>query len=311
MSSADTTAMLEADRSKWPSVAIVVLNWNNYEDTAECLRSVRDINYLEYDVIVVDNGSTDNSGERLRDEFEWCEFVFNDENRGFAGGVNTAIEGRISQYGYFLIFNNDMVMDNDTLALLVSAAENSSSVGIVSPKTVYHDRDEIQTGERKFNEYSLAFENVHEGLPPDQVSGVKLVEAVSGGCMLIDSGMIQEIGLLSEKFFFGGEDVEYCLRARRKDWKIALQANTSVEHKPHSTTGSDNRFTQYHSTKNRIRLGLKSGYLGKIGILRKFVADATRVVGFPFLGRSEEAIAITLAYLDIVLQQERKRTELL
>lgn len=294
-----------------PSVAIIVVNWNNYDDTAACLESLKQIEYPNFQPIVVDNGSTDGSLEKLQSEYERCKFVCNTENLGFAKGVNSGIEGRVDSYDYFLLLNNDMVLEEGALDLIVGASEASSTIGIVSPKTVYFDRDQIQTAGRRFNRLTLSFENVHEGMDSDELSGIIETEAVSGGCMLIKSRMISEIGILSENFFFGGEDVEFCLRARASNWEIVLQADASVRHKAHSSTDSDNRFLQYHSTQNKIKLGLKTGIAGKVGILYKSVRDFTRVVGLPLLKRKAEAKAIVDSYMDLIRGKTRKRTDLL
>lgn len=304
-------SVLGEDQSNWPSVAIVVLNWNNYEDTATCLQSLKSVEYPNLDVIVVDNGSSDNSAYRLQRDYNWCNFVLNNTNKGFAKGVNSGIKGRTNDYDYFLLFNNDMTMENDTVCSLIYAAEKTAGIGIVSPKTVYEDNDEIQTAGRRFKKTTLSFENIHNGINKTEISGIMEVDAVSGGCMLLNTKMINDIGTFCESFFFGGEDVEYCIRARQHNWSIILQADTLVKHKPHSTHGTSRVFNQYHSTKNHIRLGLKTGTYGKIGILNKLVSDFLRVLILPLLSRGKEAQMIVMGYFDLLLKRDKKRTELL
>ena len=161
-----------------PKIAVVILNWNGSEDTLECLESLRQIDYSNYNIILVDNASSDESLERIRKycrgeieikssffkysrrnkpaetieytkeesekrESNFAEIVLikNDKNYGFAEGSNIGIRYGLnnSDLDYILLLNNDTVVDSDFLRELVKVSENSHEIGFASPKTYYYD----------------------------------------------------------------------------------------------------------------------------------------------------------------------------
>src|ERR1039457_4136566 len=123
-----------------PKVFIIVLNWNGLKDTLECLDSVFKLEYPNFEVIVVDNASTDNSVEVIREKFQQVILIENKENLGFTGGNNTGIRHAL-QLGtdYFWLLNNDTVLEPDTLSRIVVTADNDSTIGMISPVVHYHE----------------------------------------------------------------------------------------------------------------------------------------------------------------------------
>lgn len=296
-----------SSHQEWcPEVAIIILNWNNFEDTAECLESVREIDYPNYETIVVDNGSTDGSGQRLKETFEWCKFTFNEENLGFAGGVNSALESLCDEYDYFLLLNNDVVIEQDTLSSLLQAADLDPNIGIVGPKLLYPDSELIQSSGREYK----SFRNLYEGKHKSEISGITEVGGIIGACMLINAEMMSQIGTLDEDFFFQGEDREYCLRAQSDGWKIAVQAGATVSHKHHSSSSIG--FRRYHRTKAHILVRAKATQYSFLSILVEFFYDTIRAIGHTILGNPTESKAILLAYYDLTLgDRQDPRLELL
>ena len=161
-----------------PKVAVVILNWNGYEDTIECLESLRQITYSNYSTIIVDNASSDTSLEKIRKyckgeievksaffkhslinkpvkiveytkeqckkiEFNSAEVVLikNDKNYGFAEGNNIGIRYGLNNLNpdYFLLLNNDTVVDSDFLRELIKVSESGREKGFASPKTYYYN----------------------------------------------------------------------------------------------------------------------------------------------------------------------------
>lgn len=160
-----------------PHITIIILNWNNWKDTVECLESVYKINYSNYDVIVVDNGSEDESIEKIKEysqgnlkieskfstynpeskpidliEYSKEDFslnensqklilIENDDNYGFAGGNNIGMQFVLDKLEteYILLLNNDTVVDKDFLTHLVNAASKDPEIGFVGPTVLYYD----------------------------------------------------------------------------------------------------------------------------------------------------------------------------
>ena len=120
-----------------PKVSIIILNWNGLDDTIECLESLQKITYPNYEVIVVDNGSRGNDAQVLREKFgDYIELIQNDKNYGYTGGNNIGIRYALhnSSWDYFLVLNNDTVVESGFLTELVNIAESAPSSGIAGPK---------------------------------------------------------------------------------------------------------------------------------------------------------------------------------
>src|SRR4051794_37273189 len=115
-----------------PKVAIVVLNWNDGAATLACLGALRSIDYPNIAVIVVDNGSTDGSAQRIRDS-AFVDLVVNPTNLGFTGGVNVGIARAMATTAdYVWLLNSDATTQPDVLSRLVATAETDERIGLVS-----------------------------------------------------------------------------------------------------------------------------------------------------------------------------------
>jgi GT2 family glycosyltransferase len=225
---------------KRPRVAIILLNWNGIEDTLECLESLRALTYPHYDVIVVDNASDGNDVSRLREGFgDAIQVIENDRNYGFAAGSNIGIEYAISAYGadYFLLLNNDTVVDPGFLDCLVTTAESSAHIGIVAPKIYHYDlrgRSDVIWYAGGRTRWWRLWAYCHVGKDSDDLPRYQTVAEVdwaSGAAMLIKRRTIEAVSLLNSSYFFGFEDMEYCFRAREHGFKIVYVPASRVWHK--------------------------------------------------------------------------------
>lgn len=302
--SGTTSDILGTNTDDWPEIAIIILNWNNYEDSAECLESLKEVEYSNHRVIVVDNGSTDGSGDRLADEYDWCEFVFNETNRGFPGGVNVGIRAaQKHDTDYVLLLNNDAVIDANALREMVSVGESNDDAGIVSSLILDYDDEIVHDAGREFVFHTLEYENPYQGRSESSLAGTHEVEGISGCCMMVKSELINQIGVLNdEQFFFGGEDIDYCLRAKNAGWRIIVQLDAPVYHKVNSTAGSDSEFKEYHQTRNKLWMGYSyGGLVGIVGIARKSLRNLRRVVALLLNGDGGRPTAIFKAYADFIM----------
>ncbi|WP_117594484.1 glycosyltransferase family 2 protein [Haloprofundus halophilus] len=248
MVSTESSTSLYNNVTDWPTVAIIVLNWNNYEDTAACLHSLQSIDYPNYHVIVVDNGSTDDSGERLESNFEECQVMYNEDNLGFAAGNNRGIEKAMREgYDYVLLLNNDTVVLDCFLQPLVRSAEKNDRAAIVSGVIYTHFPDKIHSAGMDFSLNLLRPTSITE------IKGVEYdVDYISGAMMLFSREFFDQCGLLDESYFFAMEDMEICLRAKKNNWRVLVNSNSQIQHSIGSSSGSKNPFRYYHSTRNRL-----------------------------------------------------------
>ena len=223
-----------------PKVSAIILNWNGLEDTTECLQSLEKITYPNYEVIVVDNGSEGNDVQVLAAKFgDNIQIIQNDENLGCAKGFNTGIRYVManSQADYILIMNNDVVVAPDFLDELVRVAESDDKIGMVGPKIYYYDyegrKDVIWFAGGEIRWWSANINRSIGGNDDDlpKYQAVRNVDWLTGAVMMFKSSLIEKIGLWNPSYSFGCVDTDYCLRARKHDFRIVYVPTAKVWHK--------------------------------------------------------------------------------
>ncbi len=227
-----------------PRVSIIVLNWNGVRDTIECLESLQRITYPDYEVIVVDNGSDGDDAEVLEERFgDYIHLIRNDRNLGFAGGNNVGMRYAMkSGAQYVLLLNNDTVVDADFLTHLVEQSELDDRIGIVGPKIYYHDfkgrSDIIWSAGGRIQWWRLQIYR-HIGLNDEDLPRYRntvSVDWVTGAALMIKRCVIERLSFLNPRYFFRMEDVEYCIRARKEDYRVVYVPAAMVWHKVGAST---------------------------------------------------------------------------
>jgi len=239
-----------------PQVNVIVLNWNNYEDTKKCLESLQQATYPNLKVIVVDNASADESGKRLQAEFPHFRFIFNEKNLGFARGCNVGIRAALKDEtcAYVLLLNNDAVVTPNFLEKAVEAAERDTLIGLVGGKILkfpesrtiwyaggYVDQWRGQAVPRGFSE-----------LDHGQYDQPEEVGFVTGALMLIRREVLEEVGLLPEDYFFGVEEWDYCLSVKRSGYKLYYVPEFVVYHKADGSHWNYDPVYVYNYYRNKL-----------------------------------------------------------
>lgn len=288
----------------YPTVCIIVVNYNNFEDTDECLSSVQDINYPNYCVLVVDNGSTDESGKKLAKKYEGFNFLHKSKNDGFAGGNNAGMKKALDNgVDYLLLLNNDTIVTPNILHSLIEAGENNPKSGIIAPKVVEYSGNRVLESGRELNCNKIHLKSPHGGKKLDELKGIEPANIVSGCCMLLKDCLIQDIGFLdSTRFFFGGEDIDFCLRARDSGWEIITQQNIFIRHKGSGTSTAGSPFQRYHFVRNKLYLYQKHPDNFPIwALIYRIIIDGMRAIKSIYTGDKEKTKAILYAYIDAIL----------
>ena len=253
-----------------PLVSIIILNWNGWKNTLECLESLYDISYPNYRVILVDNGSTDRSVEIIKN---WVDkkkknpsysrvktsFIINDRNEGFVGGNNIAIKKMLKEgkSDYILLLNNDTVVNKDFLTELIKVAENRNNIGIVGPKIYNYDlkngRKIIQSVGATINLYTgNVSTHGNQQIDRRQFNKIRTVGYVHGACLLIKHKVIRDVGLLNDKLFAYFEDVDWCLRAKEKGYDIIYVPTSTIRHKGTQSSLKMPELLMYYRVRNRF-----------------------------------------------------------
>ena len=239
-----------------PRVVIVVLSWNGRDDTLNCLASLRLLTYPAYQVVVVDNGSTDGSVEAIRAEYPDVSLIETGENLGYVGGNNAGLSWALERGGdYVLLLNNDTEVAPEFLSELVRVAESVPSVGIVGPTIYYFDRPQTiwsaggaidwARGETRMIGLDEA-DTGQFGCEP------RPVDFVTGCALLVKSRVIQQIGMLDLRFFAYYEDAEWSVRAARAGFAIWHVPSAKIWHKILPERRAASPQTHYYMTRNRL-----------------------------------------------------------
>lgn len=222
----------------WPKVIAIVLNWNGKRNTIECLESLRHLEYSNYEIIVVDNASTDGSQKFLRENFPEITLIENERNLGFGGGFNMGINTSIRLGAdYVLCLNNDVVVDKNFLRELVKVGELSTKIGGLCPMEYYYDkpnRINCAGGTIKFPR-SKVFG--HGEVDSGQFNKVGETRLLSGPAIMLKLNALLDVGLFDTSYFYGPEDKDIALRLIRKGYKLIFVPTAKLWHKTLGATG--------------------------------------------------------------------------
>ncbi|HLH73097.1 MAG TPA: glycosyltransferase family 2 protein [Chloroflexota bacterium] len=231
-------------------VSVVIVNYNGRELLAECLESLRRQTYRLYEVIVVDNGSTDGSVAWLREQFPEVKLVSLPENRGFAGGSNAGIAA--AQGEFVATLNNDTIVAPNWLEELVCAMADQPDVGMVSAKMLFwHQPKMVNTTGIAIDRTGIAWDR-HGGWADDLMETPVEVFGPSGGAALYRRAMLDDIGVFDEDFFCYLEDVDLAWRARLAGWRCLYAPKARVIHHHSATSVENSPFKRYHLGRNKV-----------------------------------------------------------
>ncbi len=218
-----------------PKVVIIIINWNGIRDTIECLESLKNMEYSNYSIVVVDNGSSGDDTTVLGQMFGgWIDLLCNHTNLGFTGGNNVAIRHALrTGVDYILLLNNDVTVEPDFLRDLVTYAETRQDVGVFGPSICSYARPSIldSTGGRVSFWRGWSANNNAGVSFSQRPSNPEEVDFVEGCSMLIKRSVIECIGLLDDQYFAYWEETDFCVRAKRAGFKVMVVPESRIYHK--------------------------------------------------------------------------------
>jgi len=208
--------------SSYPFVSVIVVNWNGKGRVEACVESCRRLSYPNYEVIVVDNGSTDGSAEIVEVSFPDVHLIRIGRNIGFARASNKGILAAKGEY--IAILANDIRVDSMWLSCLLNELVKSSDsgggcVGVAGGLIYFQDAPELIWGGGGFIDW-LTGSMWHPHAYEKSVEIASDVDFVSGGATLIKREVFDRIGLLDEDYYLYSEDVDFCVQARRAGFNV-------------------------------------------------------------------------------------------
>lgn len=236
-----------------PSVAAIVLNYDGREVTLQALASLCAVDYQPFEVVVVDNGSTDGSYEAIAAAFPEVVQVRTEQNLGPAGGANLGIRHALERgFDYLLILNNDIEVAPDMVTEMVRLAESDPAIGLVGPKAYYHgDPSRIWAagGRISFREAATQERGTGE-LDRGQYDRDEETGYVNGCAQLVKRRVFEEVGLWDPIFHLCFEDADFSLRARRRGWRCFFAHRAKLWHMVSVSTGGYKPPKTYHSARS-------------------------------------------------------------
>jgi GT2 family glycosyltransferase len=268
-----------------PQIFILVLNWNGKADTIECLESVQKIDYPNYQIILLDNGSIDDSVVTIKEKFPQVLVIENNANLGFAAGNNVGIDYAISQgANYIFLLNNDTVVDPQILWAFIHAHEKYPEAGILGSKIYYYSQPQkIWFAGAQWLPEQAIFKHIGLGkLDNDSnLAEIRETDYICGCALLIKAEVVKKIGMLEPKYFLMWEETDWCYRAKRAGYKCILVPKSKVWHKISSSfSGGDKApHYQYFWWRNRLLwVERNCSYWAAISIYKVIFRDVLRQI---------------------------------
>lgn len=227
-----------------PKVSIIIVNFNGGQVFKDCLASLKKLKYKNYEIISVDNGSTDGTQKLTK--------IKNKKNLGFVGGNNQGI--KFAKGKYVLLLNNDTKVAPDLLDVLVEKMESDETIGVVQPKIYLMDQPGYLDNAGSFLT-NIGFLD-HWGFnkkDSKEFDKEREIFSAKGACMMIKKDLINKVGLFDDDYFAYFEESDFCWRVWLSGYKILFFPKTYIYHKVGFTTKTqDVAFLNYLYYRNRI-----------------------------------------------------------
>lgn len=233
-------------------LSVITINYNGLDTTKTFLKSFHAyVHCIEYEMIVIDNGSKDNESVALFKEFPWIKCIRSEENLGFSGGNNLGV--KYATGDIFLFLNNDLIVTFDFVESLLKIFSNIESVGIVSPKILNIDNTLCYGGSEPLGRYLLRihyiYGDIKKALPISQE-----VSLAHGAALMIEKKVIERLGGWPEVYFLYSEEVDLSINVRKLGYSIWYEPKSFVYHLGSQSTGKESPLVYYYNTRNRFLL---------------------------------------------------------
>jgi hypothetical protein len=291
-----------------PSVTFVILNWNQAQMTIECLESLYAQEHTTFRVVLVDNGSTDNSVARVAAEFPDVIQIENGANLGYTVANNVGIS-RALELGsdYIFLLNNDTVVDAHMLSQLVAVAESDARIGVVGPTMLYFDQPEViwcagnsidwSNGETYRMQDGSHVSAIEKDLPRD-------VDFITSCAISIKRAVFDDVGFMDERFFIYYDETDWFVRLRAAGWRAVYVPQARMWHKVSATMGESSPRTDYYMIRNKFLFLAKNlkGTERAMALLRLGMRNSKDVAAYTFKShggkRTKNRNAKLLAMID-------------
>lgn len=257
-----------------PELTVIILSWNTCDLLSKCLSSLFNCGgEVNFEVLVIDNGSSDGSQQMVRNKFPQVQIVENEKNLGFAGGNNQGIS--LSKSPFVLLLNSDAFITENALISLMELMRKYKKAGIVGGQLINPDGS-FQASNSKFPGLWQEFlilsglgrlfkGRYYPSRGPEAKKGPQIVDYVEGACLLARRDAIEQAGYLSEDYFMYSEEVDWCYSMFKAGWQVWYQPNAKIIHL--GGASSQNRQTDREGDLYRSRVIFFRKHYGSIKVL--------------------------------------------
>lgn len=240
---------------KYPKAAIIILNFNSYKQTIECIKSVKNITYPNYKIIVVDNNSKDDSVLMIKSCFPEIILLKSEENSGYASGNNLGIKFALDDNSEFLcILNNDVAVDKNFLEPVIETLINDKQAAAAGPSICFYGQNDIiQAMGGKINLYTGLSSLKFKGRKHTEIKdNLYDVDYLGGACFVVKADILKKFGLIPENYFLFYEETEFFLNIKRHGFRLLCIRDSKVYHKVSGTISKYKGLSYFFLNRNRI-----------------------------------------------------------
>ena len=238
-------------------VAIIIVNWKQYELTKSCLSTLKSSKFNDFQIILIDNESNQKELNDLKNQFDQVKTFTSEKNLGFTGANNIGINYAIkNQFEYVMLLNNDTEIDKNFINPLLKAFQKYNKLGAVQPVIMnFYQNKKVWNAGGNLNKF-FGYTSVIK--KPKYVN--RKIDWITGGCILIKTEVIKKVGLLDENFFAYYEDVDWSIRIKKAGYDLAVVKSSLIYHhgskasKNESSEGTLSPFVHYLNIRNHIFL---------------------------------------------------------
>lgn len=271
-----------------PEIAAIILNWNQYSLTIACIQSLiaLDIEPGIVEIVIVDNGSTDESVVKIQAAFPGVTLIQNKANLGYAGGNNVGIQHALeSNAKYIYVINNDVIVSASFLNPLLQVLATNPTAGIATPLIFETNQtDRVWAVGTELNWKTGRVEQIGKGEPAIEWQNRLpfAIDIAPGAAMLIKREVFETVGLLDEAFYLYYEEADWCLRAQKAGYGIIAVPQALVWHHVSASMGETSPFVDYYMLRNQLRFLYKhwSGYMRPYLLCRTILRNLLTIAAY-------------------------------
>lgn len=232
--------------------AVILLNYNNWEETLKCVNRLKKINVDESNIIIVDNHSTDDSLAHIEKGNHEFILIKAKKNKGYAAGNNVGIRLASEKgYKYACVMNCDISFSSDFISPLLSRLKENRQIGIIGPVVCKAGSKKVASAGGKINFFlGKSIFNFQNSQYKDR--GMLEVDYISGGCLIFGIDNLSKVGLIPEAYFLNFEDNEVCVNLRKQKMKVICDTSVKIYHEGESSIGKIMGMQEYFLLRNRV-----------------------------------------------------------